>query len=94
MRRHDDADVAPLDHRVALLAERALALAHHLAHLLVPRDDRHGRVDLGLADLGGDVVAGDRDAAALAELDGVLVRERHERGHVAEVDAAGAAPAR
>ena len=33
VRRDDGADVAALDHDVALLAERALALAHHLAHL-------------------------------------------------------------
>ena len=72
VRRHDDADVPSLDHRVALLAEGALALAHHLAHLRVPRDDRDGGVDHRLADLRRDVVPGDRDAAARAELDGVL----------------------
>ena len=38
--RDDRADVAALDHGVALAAELALALAHHLAHLRVPRDDR------------------------------------------------------
>ena len=75
MRRHDLADVAALDHRVALLGELTLALAHHLAHLLVPRDDGHGRVDLGRADLGRHVVAADEDAAALAELDRMLARE-------------------
>ena len=50
VRHDDDADVAPLDHRVALSAELALPLAHHLAHLRMPGDDRDGRVDLGLAD--------------------------------------------
>ena len=39
--RDDGADVAALDHRVALVGELALALAHDLAHLRVPRDDRH-----------------------------------------------------
>ena len=33
VRRDDGADVAALDHDVALVAELALALAHHLAHL-------------------------------------------------------------
>ena len=51
VRRDDDADVASLDHGVALLAERALALAHHLADLGVPGDDRDGGVDHRLSDL-------------------------------------------
>ena len=48
--RDDRADVAALDHGVALRGELALALAHHLAHLRVPRDDRHHPVDARLAD--------------------------------------------
>ena len=94
MRRHDLADVAALDHGVALLGELALALAHHLAHLLVARDDRDGGVDLGRADLGRHVVAADEDAAPLAELDRMLAREVDERRHVAEVDACCAGRAR
>ena len=55
LRRDDGADVAALDHDVALGAELALALAHHLAHLRVARDDRHHPVDPHLADRVGDV---------------------------------------
>ena len=40
LRRDDRADVAALDHDVALGPELALALAHHLAHLGVAGDDR------------------------------------------------------
>ena len=86
VRRHDLADVAALDHGVALLGELALALAHDLAHLRVPRDDRDGGVDLGRADLGRHVVAPDEDAASLAELDRMLAREVDERGNVVELD--------
>ena len=45
VRSDDDTDVASLDHRVALLAERALPLAHDLAHLGMAGDDGDGRVD-------------------------------------------------
>ena len=48
VRRDDGADVAALDHGVALVAELALALAHDLAHLGVAGDDRHHAVDPGL----------------------------------------------
>ena len=94
MRRDDDADVATLDHGVALLAERALPLAHHLAHLGMAGDDRHGGVDHGLPDLRRHVVAGDRHALAVVELDRILARELLERGHVVEGDALRAARAR
>ena len=57
--RDDGADVAALDHDVAVAAELALPLAHHLAHLGVPRDDRHHPVDPRLPDRGGHVGAGD-----------------------------------
>ena len=55
--RDDRADVAALDHDVALMAELALPLAHHLAHLVVARDDRHHAVDARLADRRRDVGA-------------------------------------
>ena len=45
--RDDGADVAALDHDVALVPELALALAHDLAHLGMPGDDRDEPVDLG-----------------------------------------------
>ena len=92
--RDDGADVAALDHDVALAAELALPLAHHLAHLRVPRDDRHHPVDARLADRGGHVGAGDEDAAAVVEGDRVLARERAERRLVAERRARAGARAR
>ena len=70
--RHDDgADVAALDHGVAPDREGALALAHHLAHLGVARDDRHEPVDLGIPDRGRDVLAVHLDAPVEAERDRV-----------------------
>ena len=57
----DDSDVTTLDHRVAEPAELPLTLTHHRPHLLVAGDDRDGGIDLGLADLGGHVVAADRN---------------------------------
>ncbi len=75
--RDDGADVAPLDHDVPLMAELALPLAHHLAHVVVARDDRDHPVDSGLADRRSDVGAGDGHAAGLVEDDRVLgVRAR------------------
>ena len=56
-RGDDGADVAALDHRIALLAQLALALPHHLAHLGMPGHDRDEPVDLGPADRSGDVGA-------------------------------------
>ena len=67
VRRDDGADVAALDHDVALLAELALALAHDLADRRMTRDDRDLPVDARLADRRGHVRSGDRDAAAVAE---------------------------
>src|SRR5262245_36997754 len=87
VRRDDLADVPALDHGVTLLRELALPLAHHRTHLLMTRDRGHGGVDHGRADLGRDVVPGDGDTAALAELDRVLARERDERADVVELDA-------
>ena len=43
--------------------ELALALAHDLAHLGMPGDDRDEPVDLGAADRSGDVGAGDEAPA-------------------------------
>ena len=40
VRSDDRADVAPLDHDVAVAAELALPLAHHLAHGVMARHDR------------------------------------------------------
>ena len=84
VRADDRADVAALDHRVALLRELALALPHDLAHLGMPRDDRHHAVDPRLADRGGDVGARDRHAPRLVELDAVLAREGAELVAAAE----------
>ena len=75
VRADDRADVAPFDDRVAELGQLPLALAHHLAHLRVARDDGHHAVDPGLPDRRGDVAAGDRDASRLVQLDPVLARE-------------------
>jgi hypothetical protein len=72
------ADVAPLDDDVADLPERALPLAHHLPHAVVPCDDRHELVDVGPTDRRGDVTAADEDPARLVELDRVLDRELGE----------------
>ena len=83
-RRDDRADVAALDHDVALRGELTLPLAHHLAHLVVARDDRDHPVDARLADRRGHVGAGDEDAAVLVEGDRVLARELAERLAVAE----------
>src|SRR5262245_65301493 len=47
------------------------------------RSDRHHAVDPRLADRGGDVVARDRDAARLVELDAVLARRSEE--HTSEL---------
>ena len=73
LRRHDRADVAALDHDVALGAELALALPHHLAHLVVAGDDRDVLVDPHLPDRVGDVGAVDVDAPAGVEDDRVLL---------------------
>ena len=86
MWRDDGADVAALDHGVADLAECALALAHDLPHLGMPRDGRHGPVDLGLADRAVTSVVGDLDRAVRAERHRVLGRERRERAAVVERD--------
>ena len=86
--RDDGADVASLDDDVALVTELALALAHHLAHRRVARDDRHHPVDLRAADRRGDVGAGDEDAAVALEGDRVLARELAEAVAVGEVEGA------
>ena len=87
VRCDDDADVPSFDHRVALLAEGALAFAHHLADLGVPGDDRDGRVDHRLSDR--RVTSCPAIETALpAEPDRVFPRQHHERGHVVEGDPA------
>ena len=48
----DGADVASLDHDVAVAPELPLPLAHHLAHGVMARHDRHHPVDARLADRG------------------------------------------
>ena len=90
LRCDDGADVAALDDDVALVPERPLPLAHHLAHLRVARDDRDELVDVGLADRGGDVGAVDEDATRVVEADRVLGRELGEL--VGEVEREPAAP--
>ena len=88
--RDDRADVAALDHDVALAPERALPLAHHLAHVVVARDDGDELVDVRLADRGRDVAAVDEDAALLVEPDRVLGRERGQLAGEVECHAAAA----
>ena len=91
--RDDRADVASLDDDVAVVAELALALAHHFAHGRMPRDDRHHPVDLRAADRRGDVGAGDEDAAVALEGDRVLAREFAEALAVGEVEGRASARA-
>src|SRR5262249_22514504 len=86
--RDDGADVPPLDHDVALGAELALALAHHLTHFWMPRDHRHHAVDPNLADRVGDVGVVDEHAAVAGEADGLLHRQPAELRPVAEIEAA------
>ena len=92
--RDDGADVAALDHDVALGGELALALAHHLAHLGVARDDRNHPVDAHLPDRRGDVGVVDEDAAGRVEGDRVRAGELAERRPVAERRGRAAARAR
>ena len=82
--RDDGADVAPLDHDVPLMAELALPLAHHLAHLVVARDDGDHAVDARLPDRRGHVGARDRHAARLVEDHRVPARELPERLRLGE----------
>src|SRR6476469_3674308 len=84
LRGDHGADVAALDHDVAIVGELLLARAHHLAHVLVARDDRDEAVDVGLANRGGDVRVGDPDAPLLVEADRRLGRELAELVAVAE----------
>ena len=84
----DGADVPAFDHDVAIGAELALALAHHLAHLGVPRDHRHHAVDPNLADRVGDVGVVDQHPAVGGEDDGLLHRQPAEARPVAEVEPA------
>ena len=87
LRRDDGADVAALDHDVALLAELPLPLAHHLAHRRVPRDDRDHPVDPRVADRRRDVGAGDPHAAVLVERDRLLPRQLGQQLGLAERNA-------
>ena len=87
-RRDDRPDVAPLDHDVAVLAELALPLAHHLAHLRVARDRRDDLVDARLADLDRHVAAVDQDVLLVLEADRMLAGERAEALRVVEVGCA------
>ena len=57
LRCDDGADVAALDHDVAVAAELALPLPHHLAHGRVPRDDGNHSIDALLANRRRDVLA-------------------------------------
>jgi hypothetical protein len=66
------------------MAELALTVAHHLAHLVVAGDDRHDSVDLRLADRRGDVGVVDEDAPCLVEDDRMPARQLAERRAVAE----------
>jgi hypothetical protein len=85
--RDDGADVAALDHDVAVAPELPLPLPHHLAHGGMARYDWHHPVDTSLADRGGHVGAGDPHPVVLGEQDGALARELREPFCVAEVEA-------
>ena len=78
--RDDGADVAALDHGVPLAGELALALAHHVAHLLVAGDDgTSGRSrDLRIAAVTS--LPSIETRAAASNVTGLLARERAERG--------------
>jgi cytidylate kinase len=67
-----------------LAMQEGLPLAHHLAHLVVPRDDRHHAVDPRLANRRGDVGAVDEDTAGVVEGARALARQLSERRRVAE----------
>ena len=82
----DRPDVAALHHGVGLRGELALALAHHLPHLRVLRDDGHRPVDPRVADRRGHVLARDRDVALLVELDRVRGRQLPQTLAVLERD--------
>jgi len=58
------------------MTELALAVAHHLAHVVVTGDDGDHAVDARLADRRGDVGAGDEDAPFLVEADRVAASLR------------------
>jgi hypothetical protein len=65
VRADDGADVAALDDGIAMGAELALALPHHLPDLGVARDRGDDAVDPGLPDLLRHILASDEDAVAL-----------------------------
>ena len=65
IRADDGADVAALDDGIAVGAELALALPHHLADPSVTRDRGDDAVDPRLADLLGHILPLDEDAVAL-----------------------------
>ncbi len=86
VRGDDRSDVATLDHGVATHRERALTVAHDLAHL---RDDARPSgnepVDLRVADRSRHVLAVHLDAAVTPERDRVRERELGERRPVREI---------
>ena len=68
--------------------ERALPLAHDLAHLGMARDRRHEAVDLGVSDRSRHVLAVDLHEPACAERDRMRERElREQRIRPSSVDA-------
>ena len=70
-REHHRANVAAVHHHAAVTADHALPIHQHVAHRRNARDNGRGLVDVRRADVGGDVVAVDADAA-LVHLDGRL----------------------
>ena len=84
--RDDRADVASLDHGVTTDGERALPLAHDLAHLRMPRHGGNEPVDLGVPDGDGHVLAVELDEPVLPERNGMGSGDAGERGAVGEID--------
>src|SRR5439155_20545624 len=80
------ADVAALDHDVAVLGQLALTITHHIANLGMAGDDGDEPVDLRPPDRRGDVRAGDEAAPVLVEVDRVPRGELAEPGALVERD--------
>ena len=90
MREHGRADVAPLDHVVARVADAALLLDERLAHRRGGGHGAHRLVDVGRADGGGHVGTADGDAGGrglsglVRELDVVGAGDLAERGVIVQ----------
>jgi hypothetical protein len=84
-REHDRPDVAAFHDDAPRGAKRALPRDERLAHRRVARDDRRRRIDLLIADRGGDIVAVDADST-VADLEPRPAGERGHRGLLRRID--------